>query len=288
MTETVLVVGGTGLLGDPVARQLAASGRRVRIFTRRPEQARGRFPAPFEVCGGDVEDELSLAEAMEGCDAVHLSLDGAGDWDLERRGAIHVSAVAAQLRVPRLTTISGASACVENAWFPMTRAKLEAEAAIRESCVPFTVFRCTMFMELLPTFVQGDRALVMGKQPRRWHWTAAADYARMVVASLDRPEAEDKTFYVYGPEALTMAEAVERYRSLCAPHARLAHVPFWALSLLALAPSRTRLRRVGLPLMRYFAKVSELGDPAEANALLGAPGTTLDAWCRQRTPSAGA
>jgi len=32
----------------------------------------------------------------------------------------------------------------------------------------------------------------------------------------------------------------------------------------------------------YFDKVGEMGDPAEANAILGAPGITLDDWMEQR------
>jgi hypothetical protein len=35
-------------------------------------------------------------------------------------------------------------------------------------------------------------------------------------------------------------------------------------------------------LMAYFDKVGELGDPTEANQILGAPTTTLDAWIERR------
>ena len=35
-------------------------------------------------------------------------------------------------------------------------------------------------------------------------------------------------------------------------------------------------------LMAYFDQVGEMGDPAEANRLLGAPATTLEAWIAQR------
>jgi hypothetical protein len=35
--------------------------------------------------------------------------------------------------------------------------------------------------------------------------------------------------------------------------------------------------------MRYFAKVSEIGDATRANELLGAPSTTLEAWTRAQT-----
>jgi len=278
----VLVVGGTGMLGDPVARRLAADGHQVRIFTRHAEAARQRFPAPFEVVGGDVEDRAAVARALEGCEAVHLSLDGKGDWDLERRGAECVAAAARQAGAQRISLISGASAAEENAWFPMTRAKLAAERAVAQSGVPFSILRCTMFMEMLPRFVHGQRALVMGAQPNPWHFVAAADYARMVSRALVAPEAADKTFLVLGPEALTMEQALESYRSLCAPQAKLTRVPFFLLRLMSLMPGRTELRQVGLPLMRYFAAVHECGSSAETDRILGKPETTLEAWCRSR------
>jgi hypothetical protein len=60
------------------------------------------------------------------------------------------------------------------------------------------------------------------------------------------------------------------------------HIPFWMLQVMALMPGGRELRRVGLPLMRYFSRVPETGDPAEADAMLGAPSTTVQAWCRQR------
>ena len=38
MTETVLVIGGTGELGAPVARQLRGDGYRVRLLVRSSQQ----------------------------------------------------------------------------------------------------------------------------------------------------------------------------------------------------------------------------------------------------------
>ena len=40
--------------------------------------------------------------------------------------------------------------------------------------------------------------------------------------------------------------------------------------------------RFAAGLMAYFDKIGEMGDPAEANAILGAPATTLDDWMKQR------
>jgi len=282
MAATILVVGACGMLGEPVARRLAADGHAVRVMSRDRDRAAARFGEGFEAVGADVEDAESLRDAMEGCTGVHLNLSGGGDWDLERRGAEVASRVARELGVRRLTTISGASTCEENAWFPGTRAKLAAERAIAASGVQFTIFRCTMFMELLPTLVRDGKAMVLGHQPVPWHWVAGTDYAAMVSKAYATPESAGKTLHVYGPEAWTFEEALRIYQPICAPDTTITKMPFWALRLISWMPGNGELRRVGLPIMRYFTKVKEIGDAAEANALLGAPMTTVHAWSEAR------
>jgi len=37
--------------------------------------------------------------------------------------------------------------------------------------------------------------------------------------------------------------------------------------------------------MKYFTKVKEIGEPIEANALLGTPSTTVRAWSETRRTS---
>lgn len=283
MGDRVLVVGGTGMLGKPVVQRLLADGHAVRVTSRRPDAARAALGADVDVVAADVDDPPSIERALEGCAGVHVNLDGRGDWDLERRGGRCVARAAKKLGTARATLISGASACEANATFPMTRAKLDAEAAFVEQGVPHSAFRCTMFMETLPNFVKGGKLLLMGAQPNPWHWLAANDYARMVSLAHRTPEAAGKTLHLRGPEARTFEQAIELYGSICAPGMPLKRLPFWLLSLVALMPGRTELRNVGLPIMRYFSRVTEVGDPTEANALLGAPTTTLSQWCRART-----
>jgi uncharacterized protein YbjT (DUF2867 family) len=285
MSETVLVVGAAGMLGEPVARRLAADGHTVRVMSRHRDRVAERFGEGFEPVGADAEDAASLRRAMECCTGIHINLSGGGDWDLERRGAETASRVAAELGVRRITIISGASTCEQNAWFPGTKAKLEAERAVVASGVPYTILRCTMFMETLPRMVKGGRAMVMGHQPTRWHWIAAEDYARMVSAAFVTPGAAGKTLYVHGPEALTFEQAMRIYQPICAPEAEVRTIPFWLLQLISWMPGNEQLRRVGLPIMRYFTKVGEIGDPSEANDLLGAPATTIREWCSARAGS---
>jgi len=55
MTETVLVIGGTGELGAPVARQPRGEGYRVRLLVRTPTGTRNR-DADLEYVEGDLDD----------------------------------------------------------------------------------------------------------------------------------------------------------------------------------------------------------------------------------------
>jgi len=284
----ILVIGATGMLGEPVARRLAADGHKVRVMSRKLDRAKGLFdPSVFESIEGDVEDQASLIRALDGCDGVHINIQGGvgGDWDLERRGAeATVRAIKARIdngkSFHRITLISGASTDEKNAWFPGTRAKLGAEQAVRDSGLPFTIFRCTMFMELLSRMVKGDRALIMGEQVNPWRWVAAEDYAAMVSRAFVTPDAAGKILYVLGPEALTFEEAYNVYVPICAPDAKIIKAPFWLLWIVSWMPGNGMLRNVGLPIMKYFSKVKEGGDAAEANELLGAPTMTVESWSK--------
>lgn len=285
MKQTILVVGATGMLGEPVARQLHEDGYAVRVLSRNLEKARAKLGNSFEFFKGDVEDPSSLQKALDGSYGVHINLRGGPKAeDLERvehRGTANIAKVSAKIGVQRLTYLSGASVLEENSWFSYVKAKLKAEASIRESGVPYSIFCATHFMESLPLYIRGKRASVIGKQPHRLHWLAAGDYAKMVSKAFQLSEAANKKFFIYGPKGLIMLEALTKYCSIAHPKVKASSIPFWLASLIGKVSFNAELQFI-TELMRYFEKVGEGGDPAEANKLLGAPATTLEQWCKRQ------
>ncbi len=283
--KRILVVGGTGMLGEPVARQLQTDGFDVRILSRSPKQARAKFGADFEIYEGDIQDGVSLSRALEGCAGVHVNLKGGPtpeDYDrIEYQGTRAVARAAKQAQVRQITYLSGYTIQEKNALSPSTIAKFKAEQAVRASGIPYTIFRATWFVESLPDFVQGKWGLVIGKQAHRLHWLAASDYARMVSRSYQTPGALNKELYIYGPQAFTMAEALKTYCGIVDPLVRVATIPIWLLSLLGRITFNVELRSIA-ELLAYYDKIGEEGDPREANELLGAPATTLQQWCEGR------
>ena len=126
-----------------------------------------------------------------------------------------------------------------------------------------------------------EPALQIGREPYPYEWIAADDYAQMVSRSYSIPEAVGKELFIYGPQALTMRQALQTYCRIVRPDARLVYLPLWAAGIIARLGRRRELQ-AALPFFRYIEKVHVGGDPAEANALLGAPTTTLEAWCQSQ------
>ena len=276
--KTILVLGGTGTLGQPVSRRLCADGYRVRIMTRNPEKASKLFDAAFELVGGDPMDAAGLETAMAGCAGVHISLPG----EVEQRVAEAVADLAPKQQVERITYISGATVAEENRWFAMVDRKFQAEQALRAGETPYTIFGPTWIMESLPLFVVNGRASVFGKQPCPYHWVAADDLAGMVSAAYGLDEAANQRFVVLGPEAIPMREALSRYCAAFEPGIKkVSSMPFWLVNLMATVTRSRPLKEVGA-MMAYFEKVGEWQSQAQVNPILDAPTTTLDQWLARR------
>lgn len=285
--STILVIGATGTVGGPVARQLRASGYQVRLLVRDVARAQRHLGPDFEYLQGSVEEEEAVKAALSECTGVHISLQaGSNPEEIERieyRGTLRVVELAAQQAVARLTYVSGmfVGAEIGSAVLVDQRAKWRVERALQQSSIPTTIFRPTYFMENLPKHLQGQRAMVLGKQPHPLHLVAASDFGRMVSRAFQVPEAENRIFFIQGPEALTLGDALRLYCAQLAPEKRVTTIPLALMSILDTLFLGRQMRRT-VQMMWVLQRYGEVGDPTDANRILGAPTTTLRAWCEQQ------
>lgn len=278
MDKVILVIGGTGLIGEHIARRLKEDGYRVRVMARDGNKARKMFDESFEIAIGDLKNTNSVEKSLNGCSGVHMNVTE----DIEQLGAENVASVAPKKGVERITYTAGADAIEENAWFAPVKRKLLAEKAIRESGIPHTIFCPTFFMETLQRFIRRNRAFVFGDKPVLYHLVAAEDYARMVSASYRLEEAANKKLFIHGPEAVTIREALRRYCAVFHPEIRkTSTMPLWLVRLIATVRRDKQMKFAG-ELISFSEKVGECGDPTEANRILGAPQITLEEWIGQR------
>ena len=255
MSQRILIVGGTGMLGLPVAHQLKEDGFDVTILTTNMEAARARLGDAFRLVKGDVTSVDTLRAPMEGQDFVFLNLNAKLDPELyekiEVKGTANAARVAGEMGIKRIGLISGASSQGTETGVIYLDSKVRAERAVMESGVAFSIMRPSWFFETLPMFIQNGKAAIFGKQPVRRSWLAARDYARQVSNAFQKDEAADKCFYNLGPVKLTMMEVLQKFCLRHHPEVKPKSIPFALARVMALMPGVGMLRRA-LPFFRFF------------------------------------
>lgn len=277
MPERILVLGGSGTLGIPVARALLADNQDVRVLARNPVKAAEKLGDQVEIVEGDPVDSRSMEAALSGVTGVHISLPASS----ELRAVELVTDMGATAGIRRVSYVSGTSVCEENRWFDLIDRKWRAEDLLRRSDLAHTVFCPTWVMEVIPNFLKRGRAVIIkGRNPPAFHFFAARDFGAMVAASYRTDEVIGRRLFIHGPEAITLSEAITAYRQACHPERRIMSLRPWQARWLARLSRQAPLREVAM-LIQYFDRTDELGDPAEANRLLGAPTTTLRQWIHE-------
>ena len=124
MSNLVTVYGGSGFIGRYIVQKLARSGYRVRVATRRPNEA--IFLKTYGMVGQvepilcNIRNESSIRNAMLGADAVVncvgiLESVGKNKFvEVQHKGADFVSRIASQLGVKKLVHISAIGADIDS------------------------------------------------------------------------------------------------------------------------------------------------------------------------------
>lgn len=208
MTETaslrVLVVGATGSIGRHAVAEAIAAGHRTRALVRDTAKARSVLPSQAEIVVGDVTRPETLTAAVDGVDAVILTLgsDGAGSRGAETVDYAGVRNVltairASTVRVALMTAIGVTDR--DGAYNRSTQAhdwKRRSERLVRASGHPYTVVRPGWF-----DYNSADQQQLHFLQGDTRHAGNASDgvisrrqIGQVLVASLTSPAAAGTTF----------------------------------------------------------------------------------------------
>lgn len=212
----VLVAGGTGFVGRRLVDALVESGRGVRVMTRRPDDYHGLGDPVY----GDVSDEQSLADAIEGCAHAYYLVHSLDSLDFESRDAAAATAfgrAAAAAGLGQIVYLGGLGDDSDELSAHL-RSRREVEALLREAGVPVTVVRAGIIIgsggiswEITRQLVDHLPAMITPRWVRtRTQPIAVSDVVRYLVGVLGNPAAAGRTFEVGGPEVLAYVDMLQR------------------------------------------------------------------------------
>jgi len=244
-TASILVLGGTGFIGKEVLRQLIGSGHRVRVLVR---SAAG-IPADLRVSGnlelvlGDLGNKEDLLRAMQGTQTVlHVARANVKSWADYQRFEIEatrrVAESALQVGVKRFVYVGtidsyycGAGAGTITEATPLdpkieqrnfyARAKAESERVLlgmyREQGLPLVFIRPGIvigrggspFHWGVGMWWNDSVCQVWGEGNNKLGLVLVEDVAAGLIAAIDTPGIEGRSFNLVGPPLLTAQEYLD-------------------------------------------------------------------------------
>ncbi|WP_374166072.1 SDR family oxidoreductase [Arcticibacter sp. MXS-1] len=143
--ESVLVTGGTGLLGSAVVKQLLHAGKHdVRVLSREWHE---QLPDCTYV-KGDLVTGLGLTEALRGVSAIiHCASNPGNAQRVDVEGTANL--LAAVNDIERLHIIYISIVGVDKTDYAYYQSKLKAETLIAQSGHPYSILRTTQFHDFV-------------------------------------------------------------------------------------------------------------------------------------------
>ena len=206
---TIGITGSTGQVGARVAQALADDplpGMSPRLIVR--EAARAPRHPGFEIASTEYGDADAAVRALEGVDLLFM-VSGSENPDRRAQHRTFIEAAArAGVRHLVYTSFFGAD---PDAVFTLGRDHADAEAAIHESGMTFTLLRDNFYSDFFPMMADEQGVIRGPAREGRVAGVARADVADVALAVLRDPASfEYATLELTGPEALTLHEVTAR------------------------------------------------------------------------------
>ena len=195
----VLVLGGTGMVGSQVGRDLLARGAEVLVLTRDPKKP---LPPGAKAVAGDLLDPATIRTAFLGMDGVFLLNAVSATECHEGLMAVNGARMAGVKKVVYMS-VQGVDKAPH---LPHFGAKLSVEAALKVSGLPFTILRPNNFFQNDTRYK--DVMLAYGAYPQPFGDVGLSrvdvrDIAEAAAIALTTGAADGETVNLVGGDVLT-------------------------------------------------------------------------------------
>lgn len=238
---SLLIIGGTGTLGRQIVLQALTKGYQVRCLVRNFRKASFLKEWGAELVYGDLTRPETLPPCLKGITAViDASTSRANELDslkkVDWEGKLCLIEAAKIASIQRFIFFSAQNVeQFEN--IPLMKVKNGIEIKLKESEIPYTIFRLTGFyqglieqyaipiLENLPIWVTNENTYIS--------YMDTQDIAKFCLRSLQIPQTTNQIFFLSGSKGWISSEIITLCEQLAGQQAKVKKVPLFILKLIS-------------------------------------------------------
>ena len=238
---SLLIIGGTGTLGRQIVLQSLTKGYQVRCLVRNFRKANFLKEWGVELVYGDLTKPETIPPCLKGITAIiDVSTSRPNELDslqkVDWEGKVYLIEAAKAANIKRFIFFSAQNVEKFND-IPLMKLKYGIETRLKESKIPYTIFRLTGFyqglieqyaipiLENLPIWVTNENMYVS--------YMDTQDIANFCLRSLQLPRTENQIFLLSGLKGWISTEIISLCEQLAGQSAKVERIPSFLLQFIS-------------------------------------------------------
>lgn len=234
---SLLIIGGTGTLGRQIVLQALTKGYQVRCLVRNFRKANFLKEWGAELVYGDLTKPETISPCLKGITAIiDASTSRPDDFDslktVDWEGKVYLIEAAKAANIERFIFFS-AQNVEQFTNIPLMKLKYRIEQKLKESQIPYTIFRLTGFyqglieqyaipiLENLPIWVTNENMYVA--------YMDTQDIAKFSLRALQLPKTKNQIFSLSGLKGWLSSEIITLCEQLAGQSAKVQRIPSFLL-----------------------------------------------------------
>lgn len=238
---SLLIIGGTGTLGRQIVLQALTKGYSVRCLVRNFRKASFLKEWGAELIYGDLTRPETIPPCLKGITAViDASTSRANELDALKKvdweGKLYLIEASKVANIKKFIFFSAQNVETFNS-IPLMKVKNGIEIALKESSIPYTIFRLTGFyqglieqyaipiLEKVPIWVTNENNYIS--------YMDTQDIAKFCLRALQIPQTTNQTFLLSGSKGWVSSEIITLCEQLAGQKAKLQKIPLILLNFIS-------------------------------------------------------